>query len=285
LTTPELYICIKRDYLGPDPLFGKEFLLMFRLVRPRFEILMQAIKAKEIKFYMTETDGHGNAACSFQARLLLSLKTLAYGVPAHAFMDCFQTSNDFARGCSFQFDAAVKKCFIKEFLRLPTKADLKDICRLHKTVHGVDGMAPGSLGCTHTFWKKCPKAWQGSCKGKEDKPSIALEEIADYHFWLWHASSGYAGTLNDRNTLNLSPFHEILLNGSFEKLEEEAGVVPYSIGDETFQKLFILVDGIYPQYSRFVKGIQQPISVEEMNYTEWEEGCRKDRKRIWQLQG
>jgi hypothetical protein len=40
--------CITRDYLGPDPLFGKEFPLMFRLSRPRFEILMQAIKAKEI---------------------------------------------------------------------------------------------------------------------------------------------------------------------------------------------------------------------------------------------
>jgi hypothetical protein len=67
--------CITRDYLGLDPLFGKEFPLMFRLSRPRFEILMQAIKAKEIKFYMTETDGHGNTACSSQARLLLPLKT------------------------------------------------------------------------------------------------------------------------------------------------------------------------------------------------------------------
>jgi hypothetical protein len=59
--------------LGLDPLFGKEFHLMFRLSRPRFEILMQAIKGKEIKFYMTETDGDGNTASSFQARLLLPL--------------------------------------------------------------------------------------------------------------------------------------------------------------------------------------------------------------------
>jgi hypothetical protein len=82
--------------------------------------------------------------------------------------------------------------------------------------------------------------------------------------------------LNDRNILNLSPFHAILLHGSFDKLEVEAGVVPYSIGDETFQKLFILVDGFYPKYSRFVKGIQHPISLEETNYTEWQEGSRKD---------
>jgi hypothetical protein len=174
--------CIKREYLGPDPLFGKEFPLMFSLSRPRFEILMQAIKAKEIRFYMTETDGHGNTACSFQARLLLPLKTLVYGVPAHVFMDYFQMSNAFARECCFQFDAAINKCYIKEFLRLPTKADLKAICRLHKAVHCVDGMAPGSLDCTHTFWKNSPKAWQGSYKGNGDKPSIVLEAIADYHF-------------------------------------------------------------------------------------------------------
>jgi hypothetical protein len=59
--------CLKRDYLGPDPLCGKEFPLMFRFSKPRLEILMQAIKAKEIKFYMTERDGHGNTTCSFQA--------------------------------------------------------------------------------------------------------------------------------------------------------------------------------------------------------------------------
>jgi hypothetical protein len=40
--------CIIREYLGPDPLFGKEFPLMFRLSRPRFEILMQAIKRKRL---------------------------------------------------------------------------------------------------------------------------------------------------------------------------------------------------------------------------------------------
>jgi hypothetical protein len=34
---------------------------------------MQAIKAKEIKFYMTETDGDGNTASSLQARLLLPM--------------------------------------------------------------------------------------------------------------------------------------------------------------------------------------------------------------------
>jgi hypothetical protein len=36
-----------------------------------------------------------------------------------------------------------------------------------KHVHGVNGMAPGSLDCNHTFWKNCPKSWHGSYKGRK----------------------------------------------------------------------------------------------------------------------
>jgi hypothetical protein len=97
------------------------------------------------------------------------------------------------------------------------------------------------------IWKNCPKGWQGSYKGKERKPSISLEGICDYHKFVWHASYGYAGTLNDINILNLSPFHERMLDGTFDRLEEDAGVVPCNILEEEFNKLFILVDGIYPR--------------------------------------
>jgi hypothetical protein len=71
------------------------------------------------------------------------------------------------------------------------------------------------------------------------------------------------------------------MDGSFDKLEQEAGAVPYIIGEETFHKLFILVDGIYPQYSRFVKDIKQPIGVPEAKYSEWQEGARKDVERAF----
>jgi hypothetical protein len=51
---------------------------------------------------------------------------------------------------------------MKEFLRLPTATDLKNIVKLHKSVHIVDGMI-GSLDCTPTFWKNCPKASLDFC--------------------------------------------------------------------------------------------------------------------------
>jgi hypothetical protein len=140
----------------------------------------------------------------------------------------------------------------------------------------------GSLDCTHTFWKNCPKAWQGSYKGnKESKPSIVMESIADYYLFLWHASYGYTGTLNGNTILSLSPFMEKLLDETFHQVEADAAVIPFLIKEEQFNKVFVLVDGIYPSYSRFVRGIKVPATREEKNYTSWQEGARKDVERAF----
>jgi hypothetical protein len=170
--------------------------------------------------------------------------------------------------------------YMKEFLRLPTATDLKSIVKLHKSVHSVDGMI-GSLDCTHTFWKNCPNAWQGLYKGKESKPSIVMESIADYFLFLWHASYGYTGTLNDNTILHLSPFMDRLLDGTIHEVEAEAAVVPFFIKEEQFNKVFVHVDGIYPSYSRFVRGIKVTATKEEKKYTWWQEGARKDVERAF----
>ena len=178
------------------------------------------------------------------------------------------------------FTLVMKEIYTKEYLRIPTPADLKSLTKLHKAVHGVDGMF-GSLDCMHTVWKNCPVAWQGSFKGKEKKSTIVLEAIADHHMWFWHLSYGYAGTLNDLNILDLSPFLESLVNGKFATAESVAGVVPFHIGEEKFQKLFLLVDGIYPKYSRFVSSLREPVTDDEKFFTKWQEACRKDVERAF----
>ena len=276
--------CINRDYLGPQPLFDdKQFELMFRISPQRFQRLMEDIgnsNFEETKFYINNKSASGMVGAALQAKLLLPLKCLAYGVPAHAFRDYFQMSQTLARECCFKFDQTIHKLYEHEYLRLPTPADLKAITKLHKMAHEVDGMF-GSLDCCHTFWKNCPMGWQGSFQGKEGKPSIVLEAITDYHLWFWQVSYGYAGTLNDLNILNLSPFLQSLLDGRFEGLEAEAGVVPYNIAGSNFSRLFVLVDGIYPKYSRFVRGFKEPTNQAEQYYTRWQEGARKDVERAF----
>jgi hypothetical protein len=43
----------------------------------------------------------------------------------------------------------------------------------------------------------------------------------------------------------------------------------------------VLVDGIYPEYSRFVKGLRQPTLPPEELFTSWQEKARKDIERAF----
>jgi hypothetical protein len=110
-----------------------------------------------------------------------------------------------------------------------------------------------------------------------------MESIADYFLFLWHASYGYTGTLNDNTILSFSPFMERLLNGSFHGLEDAAAVIPFMIKEEKFNKAFVLLDVIYPSYSRFVRGIKVHATREEKKYTSWQEGARKDVERAFRV--
>jgi hypothetical protein len=276
--------CIKRDYVGrptdpTTPLFGSQFKWFFRISRSRFEVLMQDVVASGYPFFKPSPED-GVTRPSLEAKLLFPLKTLAYGVPTHAFCDYFQMSPEYARTLRKEFDKVIAIVYKEEFLRLPTVEDIKNVVKLHKVKHKVDGLF-GSLDCSHTYWKNCPKAWQQSYRGKEDKPSIVLEGVADYHLFLWHVSYGHPGSLNDLIILNMSSLLQRMLDGSLCTAEEEAGVVPFHINDIEFNKLFFLVDGIYPAYSRFVKGVKQPITKLEKVFTAWQEGARKDIERAF----
>jgi hypothetical protein len=280
-----------RDHLGPDVLFGKEFPLLFRLSRPRVELIIQQILNSGNDFFRSfRTNRFGRKGASIEAKVLLPLKVLAYGVAPHTFCDYFQMSVTQCGLCCRQFNRLIPTLFSSTFNRIPTATDLRAINELHKRVHGVEGML-GSLDCMHTYWKNCPVAWQQSFKGKQSGPTIVLEAAADYNLWFWHASYGYAGAMNDLNILIMSPLLDRLTNGTFKAVELEAGVIPFHIGDSPsspspsspppFDRMFLLVDGIYPKYSRFVRGFKAPITDEEVRFTGWQESARKDIERAF----
>jgi hypothetical protein len=72
-----------------------------------------------------------------------------------------------------------------------------------------------------------------------------------------------------------------MLDGRLHELEQEAGVVPFHIAEEFFDKLFLLVDGIYPKYNRFVHSYKTPITSEQRRYSGWQEAVRKDIERAF----
>lgn len=286
--------CIHRDYLGIPgdghgdaptvPLFdGKEFDAMFRISRSRFQRLMEDFGATGDPFYVDQpVDMFGRIGASMEARLMLPLKCLAYGVPPHCFRDYFQMSKTLARTACQKFNRTVTAIYKAEYLRQPTAADVKAVLELHRKKHNMNGML-GSLDCMHTNWKNCPVAWQGSFKGAKKQPTIVLEGACDHHMWFWHASYGHAGTLNDVNIMNISPLQRSWVDGSFTDVEAASGVVPFTIADTELTKTFVLVDGIYPRYSRFVKAIAAPITLPERKLTKWQESTRKDVERAFGL--
>jgi hypothetical protein len=56
---------------------------MFRMSRTRFKVLTDDMKVAQIGFYKKAKNLHVEDQVSFEAQLLLPIKTLAYGVPPH----------------------------------------------------------------------------------------------------------------------------------------------------------------------------------------------------------
>ena len=271
---------IHDHYLGPTPLHGSQFKLQFRVSLTTFQYMLESIMNSNTPFYNPKPTNKRRHA-TIEAKLLLPLKTLAYGVPMHCFVDYFNMSNTFAAQCCEEFDNVLIKLFSAEFLRSPTAEDLKSIVAFHQEIYGVPGMF-GSLDCTHTDWRSCPVAWQSSYKSAHNgSPSLVLEALGDHHLWVWHFAYGFAGSLNDINVLRESPLMERFISGQFERLEKSAKVTPYVIGTEMFDSLYVLVDGIYPAYSRFVRAMKRPVTNEEKFFAKWQEACRKDIERVF----
>jgi Plant transposon protein len=271
--------CIRADLTGPDALFvGKDFKMFFRISRARFQEMLETFASRGGSFYSGNSDCCRNATASLEAKLLLPLQTLAFGVATHAFCMYYQMSYTLAASSCRMFNKTYLKLYRKKYMKRPNKLDVVRISKLHETVHGVPGMF-GSLDCMHTQWKNCPMGWQGSFKGRAGHPSIVLEAACDHHCYFWHLDYGHAGTNSDINILKASDFYHSFLDGRMEELEADA--VPYSICSEEFTKLFVLTDGAYPQFDRFVKPLKYPVLPEECKYSDWQAACRKDIERAF----
>ena len=277
------YDSVQQDFLAEAALFSATFKEYFRLSRSRVQWILEALANSGDPYYKPTVTifkpGSRMWNPSLEARVLLPLKTLAFGVAQHCFCDYFQMSTTTARTACRKFNTSMALLFKEEFLRVPSAADLTSVTRLHEMAHGVEGML-GSLDCMHTVWKNCPMGWQQSFRGKEKASTIVLEAVADHYLWFWHASFGYGGALNDLNILKLSPLMKRLTNGTFTATEEESGVTPFNCGTfGVFDKTYLLVDGIYPPWSRFVRGEKEPYTEAEKRFTAWQEGARKDVER------
>ena len=92
---------------------------------------MASTKGEVHHFYASSRDATGKQEASYEAKILLSLKLFAYGVPLHTFIDYFQMSKGLAATCCEMFAVVMKLIYDEEYLHLPDALDLKRIIELH----------------------------------------------------------------------------------------------------------------------------------------------------------
>jgi hypothetical protein len=126
-------------------------------------------------------------------------------------------------------------------------------------------------------WRTCPRAWHGQYEGKEGSATFVLEAVADFTTRIWHTCFGFPGTLNDINIWDQSPLLRSFLNGSFTRDVD----FDFEINGTVFEQLWIMVDGIYPEISRFVKNVLEPLTDNHKYYSKWQESCRKSVERAF----
>ena len=92
-----------------------------------------------------------------------------------------------------------------QYLQKPDQKDLTQLLDVNNQ-QGFPGCI-GSLDLMHWAWKNCPSAMAGQYKGKEKRPTVVLEAVADQQLWIWHVFFGTVGALNNINVLDkLSSF-------------------------------------------------------------------------------
>jgi hypothetical protein len=126
----------------------------------------------------------------------------------------------------------------------------------------------------HWKWKNCPTAYQGTYCGHVKEPTIILEAVASHDLWIWHAFFGLPGSLNDINVLHRSHLFDRLVEG-------KAPAVNYTINGHKYDMGYYLADGIYPNWSAFVKSIKAPANEKDQNFTAAQESLRKDVERAF----
>jgi len=273
--------CIQQDYLGPEPTFtDKQFEEVFRLTKGKVERLLQVCCRHNPKTFCPGPDATGRPGIRPEVKVLAVLKCVAFGCSGVAFRDYNQMARNTTSECVKAFFQAITmdEELTATYMRAPSRADAQRISKLHEDKHGIPGLLL-SLDCMHVLWKNCPVGQQCHYKNakKNKMSSVVLEGGVDWNCWFWHASCGHPGTNNDINIWDVSSLQEMFLSREFN-MEVD---FPFTIDGKTFQRLWCLVDGIYPPIGRFVKTIPVAVGKVMKLFVEWQESARKDSERAF----
>ena len=262
-----------RDYFATPCVYESFFRRRFRMSRPLFLRIINEVEQYD-PYFIQRTDAIGVLGLSFLQKITAAYRILAYGTPADSVDEYIRIGESTAIESLRRFVKDVVAMFDDHYLRSPNNID---IARLLQTgeQRGFPGML-GSIDCMHWKWKNCPTAWQGLYTGHCHEPTIILEVVASQDLWIWHAFFGLPGSLNDINVLDRSHVFTLLENG-------HAPPVNYIINGHEYRMGYYLADGIYPNWSTFVKTIPCPQGLKEKHFAKAQELARKDVERTFRV--
>ncbi|XP_020242692.1 uncharacterized protein LOC109820907 [Asparagus officinalis] len=217
-----------RDYFAEEPVFGSQlFRRRFQMHLPLFLRIASAVEDFDPYFVQRR-----NVADFVDDYVRIGESTTIESVK--------------------KFVKVIVVIFTDEYLRSPNNDDIRRLLEIGE-LRGFPGML-GNIDCMHWRWKNYPAAWHGMYDGHIHEPIIILEVVASYDLWIWHAFFELPGSYNDINVLKRSNLFIKLTKG-------RAPPVNYSINSHEYMMGYYLADGIYRQWSTFVK----IISVSQVN--------------------
>jgi hypothetical protein len=242
------------DYFAERPTYPeKYFRRRFRMSRPLFLRIAEAVKQHD-HYFAQKRNVVGALGFSCLQKVTAAFRQLAYGVPADYVDEYLRIGESTAIESLRKFVRAVCEVFGPEYLRPPNENDIARLLTIGEQ-RGFPGMI-GSVDCMHWKWKNCPTTYQGMYCGHVKEPTIVLEAVASTDLWIWHAFFGLPGSFNDINVLHRFHLFDRLAQG-------EAPSVNYTINGHNYDKGYYLADGIYPNWSTFVKTIKAPANLKD----------------------
>ena len=259
------------NYFAPNCVYDAFFRRRFRMGRPLFLRIVNGVEQYDPYFVQT-TDAIGNLGLSSLQKVTAAFRILTYGTPTDSVDEYVRIGESTAIESLRRFVQAVIAVFGDEYLRPPNNNDIARLLAIGEQ-RGFPGML-GSIDCMHWKWKNCLTAWQGMYTGHCHEPTIILEAVASQDLWIWHAFFGLPGSLNDINVLERSSVFATLTEG-------RAPPINYRINGHDYTMGYYLADGIYPNWSTFVKTIPCPQGLKRKHYAATQESIRKDVERVF----
>eukprot|EP00918_Siedleckia_nematoides_P054584 GHVU01119311.1.p1 GENE.GHVU01119311.1~~GHVU01119311.1.p1 ORF type:complete len:342 (-),score=32.86 GHVU01119311.1:58-1083(-) len=260
------------DYFAPNALYSEgAFQRRFRLRKCRFLKILEDMSSVE---YMQQgCDAAKRLGASTLMKMTAALRVLGHATSTDMFDEYARISESSINECVKNYCTAMVALYQDTYLRGPTPQELDSIVRDNEQ-RGFPGMF-GSIDCFHWEWQNCPTAWRGQYLGKEGKPSVVTQAVADRYMRIWDLHFGTPGSNNDITVLHRSDLiDKFAVNDSIFKYT-------YTIGEHTYNKCYVLGDGIYPEYNFIVTAFRSPVTLPTQLFTRRQESTRKDVERTF----